>query len=66
MIELATAFGLVLVIEGLLYASAPGSLKQLMLQLQEIPDDALRVGGVAAIAIGVALVWLARSMLGSS
>ena len=66
MIELATALGLVLVIEGLLYASAPGSLKQLMLQLQEIPDDALRVGGVAAIAIGVALVWLARSMLGSS
>ena len=56
MIELATAFGLVLVIEGLLYASAPGRLKQLM----------LRVGGVAAVAIGVALVWLARSVLGSS
>ena len=44
MIEFATALGLVLVIEGLFYASAPGKLKQLMLQLQDIPDDALRVG----------------------
>jgi uncharacterized protein YjeT (DUF2065 family) len=66
MIELATAFGLVLVIEGLLYASAPGSLKQLMLQLQTVPDDALRVAGVAAVAIGVGLVWLARAVLGGS
>ena len=66
MIELATALRLVLVIEGLFYASAPGKLKQIMLQVQDIPDDALRVGGVAAIAIGVALVWLARTVLGSS
>jgi len=66
MIELATALGLVLVIEGLLYAVAPGKLKHLMLQLQEIPDDALRVGGVAAVAIGVALVWLVRTVLASS
>jgi uncharacterized protein YjeT (DUF2065 family) len=66
MIELATALGLVLVIEGLLYASAPGSLKQLMLQLHTVPDDALRVAGVAAVAIGVGLVWLARAVLGGS
>ena len=66
MTELATALGLVLVIEGLLYASAPGKLKQLMLQLQEIPDDALRVGGVAAIGIGVFVVWLVRAVLASS
>ena len=66
MIELATAFGLVLVIEGLLYASAPGSLKQLMLQLQAVPDDVLRMAGVAAAAIGVGLVWLVRVVLGGS
>jgi hypothetical protein len=66
MIELATAFGLVLVFEGLLYATAPGKLKRLMLQLQEIPDDALRVGGVAAVGIGVFVVWLVRGVLGSS
>jgi uncharacterized protein YjeT (DUF2065 family) len=66
MIELATAFGLVLVIEGLLYATAPGKLKQIMLQLQDIPDDALRVGGLAAIGIGVAVVWLVRTVLSSS
>jgi uncharacterized protein YjeT (DUF2065 family) len=66
MIELATALGLVLVIEGLLYAIAPGSLKTLMLHLQEIPDDALRIGGLAAVAVGVALVWLVRTVLVSS
>ncbi|MBL8905706.1 MAG: DUF2065 domain-containing protein [Rhizobiales bacterium] len=66
MIELATALGLVLVIEGLLYATAPAKLKQLMLQMQAIPDDALRVGGVAAIGIGVVIVWLVRTVFGSS
>jgi len=66
MIELATAFGLVLVIEGLLYASVPGGLKQLMQQLQAVPDDSLRMAGIAAAAIGVGLVWLARVVLGGS
>ena len=64
MIELATAVGLVLVIEGLLYATAPGSLKRLMLQMQAVPDDALRIAGVAAVAIGVGLVWVARTLMG--
>jgi uncharacterized protein len=66
MIELATALGLVLVIEGLLYACVPGSLKRLMLQMQAVPDDTLRMAGVAAVAIGVGLVWLARAVLGGS
>jgi uncharacterized protein YjeT (DUF2065 family) len=55
-----TALGLVLVLEGVLYAAAPGALKQMALRMQEIPDDALRMGGVAAVALGVLLVWLAK------
>ncbi len=61
-----TALGLVLVIEGLLYAFVPGHLKRMMAMMQTIPEDALRTGGVVAMAAGVALVWLARAVLGGS
>lgn len=61
-----TALGLVLVIEGLLYAFVPGHLKRMMAMMQTIPEDALRTGGVIAMAAGVALVWLARAVLGGS
>jgi uncharacterized protein YjeT (DUF2065 family) len=61
-----TALGLVLVIEGLLYAFVPGHLKRMMAMMQTVPEDALRTGGVVAMAAGVALVWLARAVLGGS
>ena len=60
--ELLMALGLVLVIEGLLYALVPGHLKALMLSLQKVTDDQLRVGGLTAVAAGVLVVWLARSV----
>lgn len=60
MTELMTALGLVLAAEGVLYALAPGGLKRAMAAMQAVPDDMLRIGGVAALAMGVLLVWLAR------
>ena len=60
--ELLMALGLVLVIEGLLYALVPGHLKAMMLSLQKLPDDQMRVGGVSAMAVGVMIVWVARSV----
>jgi len=66
MIEFATALGLVLVIEGLLYASIPGTLKRVALQIQGLPDNALRMAGVAVVAAGVALIWIIRSISGGS
>jgi uncharacterized protein len=60
MTELVTVLGLVLAAEGVLYALAPGGLKRAMAAMQAVPDDALRLGGVAALAMGVFLVWLAR------
>ena len=64
--DLVTALGLVLVIEGLLYAFVPGHLKAVMALMQSIPEDSLRLGGLLATALGVALVWLARAVLGGS
>jgi uncharacterized protein YjeT (DUF2065 family) len=60
--ELLMALGLVLVIEGLLYALVPGHLKAMMLSFQKLSDDQLRVGGIAAMAVGVVIVWAVRSV----
>lgn len=66
MSDLVTALGLVFVIEGLLYAFVPGHLKAVMALMQSIPEDSLRLGGLIATALGVALVWLARAGLSGS
>ena len=55
------ALGLVLVIEGLLYALVPAQLKAMMLQVMKLSDDQLRIGGVAAMAVGVVAVWLVHA-----
>lgn len=59
--EFLMALGLVLVIEGLLYALVPGHLKTMMLSIQKLSDDQLRIGGIAAMTLGVVIVWLVRS-----
>ena len=60
--DVLTALGLVIVIEGLLYALVPAHLKVMMQAVQKLSDDQLRMGGVAAMAVGVALVWLVRTV----
>ncbi|MDJ0931191.1 DUF2065 domain-containing protein [Breoghania sp.] len=58
--DFVTALGLVLAIEGTLYALLPGALKRLMAQAQETPDQVLRLAGLAALATGVFVVWFVR------
>lgn len=58
-----TALGLVFVIEGLLYALAPSRLRAMMQMMQQLSDEQLRMGGLAAMAAGVAIVWLVRAVL---
>jgi uncharacterized protein len=62
MSDFVTAAGLVFVIEGLLYAFVPGHLKYMMMAMQHVPEETLRIGGVAAMAVGVAIVWMATSL----
>lgn len=59
--DVLMALGLVLVIEGLLYALVPAQLKAMMLAMQKLSDDQLRIGGVAAMATGVVAVWLVHA-----
>ena len=55
------ALGLVLVIEGLLYALVPAQLKAMIRSVEKLSDDQLRIGGVVAMATGVAAVWLVHA-----
>jgi uncharacterized protein YjeT (DUF2065 family) len=58
--DLFVGIGLVLVIEGLLYALFPGGIRRMAKMAEQVPDQALRTGGVVALALGVLVVWLAR------
>jgi len=58
--DFVAAAGLVLVVEGLVYAGFPVLAKRLATEVLATPEPVLRVGGVVAIAGGVAVVWLAR------
>ena len=58
--DVVAAFGLVLVIEGLLYAAAPPLAKAMMRRGLAVPDPQLRVTGLVVLAVGVGVVWLAR------
>jgi uncharacterized protein YjeT (DUF2065 family) len=60
MSEIATAIGLVLALEGALYALFPELMKRMAQQVVQSPGDTLRVAGVISVALGVALVWLVR------
>lgn len=58
--EILAAIGLVLAVEGLLYAAFPAEMKRAMAQILELRPDQLRYAGLVAAAIGVAIVWIAR------
>jgi len=58
--DLATGLALVLVIEGLSWAVAPGAMKRFARRLQELADEPLRLTGLLAAAAGVLVLWLVR------
>ena len=58
------ALGLVLIVEGLAYALAPSLVEQLLAQLRLLTEDQRRLLGLAALALGLVLVWAARGFAG--
>jgi hypothetical protein len=60
MSNLAVAIGLVLVIEGSLWALAPGLGRKFLEATAEMPESSLRLAGAVAAASGVLLIWLVR------
>lgn len=60
MSDLGVAFGLVLVIEGLLWALAPGFGLRMLEAAAGMPESKLRTAGAVAVGVGVLIVWLVR------
>ncbi len=61
MTDLFTALALVLVIEGLFLALFPHRLRQIVVMMEQMSPEALRLGGLTAATLGVLLVWLLRA-----
>jgi uncharacterized protein YjeT (DUF2065 family) len=60
MSDFLAALGLVLAIEGILFAAFPLGTKRAMAAALETPDSRLRVAGIVSAVVGVAIVWLVR------
>ncbi|GHE05291.1 hypothetical protein U879_02765 [Defluviimonas sp. 20V17] len=58
MSELLRAIGIVLVVEGLVFALAPRRIEQAMAMLSMLSVDARRYLGLATLAVGVTLIAL--------
>ncbi len=60
MSDFIVAVGLVLAIEGLIYAAFPQAAKRMAANAAAAADGSLRIAGVVAAILGVLLVWLMR------
>ncbi len=56
---LLLAFGLVMILEGLVYALAPSLLERMLETLRALPEGAVRQIGALVMVAGLMLVWLA-------
>ncbi len=59
---IALGLGLVLVIEGLVFALAPSRLDEIVEVMAKLSPEQRRVIGLVAVALGVGLVWLAKTL----
>tara|TARA_Y100000590_G_scaffold344116_1_gene393433 strand:- start:182 stop:367 length:186 start_codon:yes stop_codon:yes gene_type:complete len=55
--ELIIAIGLLLFIEGILYALFPSKMKNMLKIVEKMPIKQLRVGGLVFSLIGFFLIW---------
>ena len=53
------AFGLVLIVEGLVWVLAPSLVERLLEALRDLPEPARRQVGALALVTGLILIWIA-------
>jgi len=61
MSELVIAFGLFLIIEGILYALFPANMKSMLKKLELVKDSQLRSGGLIFALIGFIIIYYIKS-----
>ena len=59
--ELIIALGLLLFIEGMLYALFPVKMKNMLKIIEKLPISQLRTSGLLFALIGFAIVWYSKS-----
>ncbi|MBD3788074.1 MAG: DUF2065 family protein [Sphingomonadales bacterium] len=59
---LLTGLGLVLVIEGLALALAPSRIEEALVFLASLGPERRRLLGLAALALGVAVIWAVKRL----
>jgi uncharacterized protein YjeT (DUF2065 family) len=59
-VEIMSALGVVLAVEGALYAAFPGFMRKVLAGLMTQPDRALRFAGMLSLVAGVGIVWMVR------
>jgi len=59
--DLWAALGLVLVLEGAMYALFPHQMIEMLKKLPDFPAATLRVIGLTGIGVGWLIVWLVRN-----
>jgi len=52
--------GLVLIVEGLPYLAFPDTMKKWLQQIQQVPDNQLRIIGFLAMCFGLLLTYIFR------
>ncbi|TVR62914.1 MAG: DUF2065 domain-containing protein [Candidatus Competibacteraceae bacterium] len=58
--ELLAAFGLMLVLEGILPFLNPRALRQTLLQITQLEDRVLRFVGLLSMAVGLLVLYFLR------
>ena len=58
--ELIIAFGLLLFIEGILYALFPSKMKNMLKKINIVKESQLRAGGLIFAIIGFLIVWYVK------
>lgn len=56
------ALGLVLIVEGLVYALAPSLVEDLLAALRALPLETRRWVGIAALTLGAVFIWIAVTL----
>ena len=59
--ELVIALGLLLFIEGILYALFPSKMKNMLKKMEMIKDSQLRMGGLIFAVIGFIIIWYIKN-----
>jgi len=58
--DLLAGLGIALVLEGLLWATAPQMARRVLEEIATLSTGRIQLGALGAVAVGVFVVWLAR------